>query len=274
MSNRFDHDSDDGGLPPDTRLESVEALRQAHRAALRTPTGKEQAPVSAAQPFRPVRRPPVALLCVLDDDGEDGEWLRIRVPRFLIGRTEGDLVLPHDDMISSRHLEISRRPEGQGHRWVLTDLGSTNGTFVRVTAALLRNGQELLLGGRRYQFQAQAGEAPSPPVQRGTQAWPAAAGAAAQAWLVELRPSGEGQRNPLARHEQWLGRDARQCALAINDPLLDPRHARIFHDDRGRWHLEGAGTVNGVWLRVRRVPVDGLCQFQMGEQRFLFKVSG
>jgi hypothetical protein len=36
----------------------------------------------------------MALLCVLDDSREDGEWIRIRADRPVIGRGKGDLVIP------------------------------------------------------------------------------------------------------------------------------------------------------------------------------------
>ena len=32
------------------------------------------------------------------------------------------------------------------------------------------------------------------------------------------------------------------------------------------------GSLNGLWLRVDRIPLDTSCQFRLGEQRFLFRV--
>src|SRR4051794_27294332 len=60
------------------------------------------------QPFRPTLRPPMALLNVLDDGCDTGEVLRIRTASFVIGRIEGDLIIPHDEGISGRHAEINR----------------------------------------------------------------------------------------------------------------------------------------------------------------------
>jgi FHA domain len=48
---------------------------------------------------------------------------------------------------------LDRRSAGR-FRWHLTDLQSTNGTFVRIGNALLRHQQELLIGSRRYRFDA------------------------------------------------------------------------------------------------------------------------
>jgi pSer/pThr/pTyr-binding forkhead associated (FHA) protein len=55
-----------------------------------------------------------------------GQRLYVKVPIVNIGRAEyNDLVVP-DDSVSSQHAKLTRR-EGV---WVLTDLGSTNGTLV------------------------------------------------------------------------------------------------------------------------------------------------
>jgi hypothetical protein len=64
----------------------------------------------------------------------------------LIGRARGcDLVLA-DDSVSRRHAMVVR----EGDRIILTDLGSTNGTFVngrRITQVEVQPGDRLRLGG-------------------------------------------------------------------------------------------------------------------------------
>lgn len=62
-----------------------------------------------------------------------------------IGRSGADLDVD-DRGASRRHARISRSASG---RWTVTDLGSTNGTFVngvRVRSAELRDGDEIRLG--------------------------------------------------------------------------------------------------------------------------------
>jgi pSer/pThr/pTyr-binding forkhead associated (FHA) protein len=55
-----------------------------------------------------------------------GQRLYVKVPIVNIGRADyNDLVVP-DDSVSSQHAKLTRR-EGV---WILTDLGSTNGTMV------------------------------------------------------------------------------------------------------------------------------------------------
>ncbi len=106
-----------------------------------------------AQPFRPLNRPPIAVVCLVDDGPGSGEWIRIRTESTVIGRDEGEIVIPHDSLISGRHAVIERRLEGPGWCWSVRDLGSRNGTLVRITERRqLTPGMEIAVGGGRYRF--------------------------------------------------------------------------------------------------------------------------
>ncbi len=113
----------------------------------------------SAVPFRPTVRSPVAVLTVLDDGKTDGESIRIRDHRFIIGRTEGDLRIPLDGRISARHVELTYQVVGGLHRWVVTDLQSTHGMFVRVSRTALADKAEFLVGNGRYRFDAPQADA-------------------------------------------------------------------------------------------------------------------
>ena len=65
------------------------------------PLASADARASAAS-YRPTLRPPMAVLTVFDDGKHEGEQIRLRGNRFIVGRTEGDLMIPHDGMISAR----------------------------------------------------------------------------------------------------------------------------------------------------------------------------
>jgi pSer/pThr/pTyr-binding forkhead associated (FHA) protein len=237
-------------------------------------------------PFRPVRRPPMAVLTVMDDGKEEGELVRIRSDKIVIGRTEGNILIPHDPLMSGRHAEISRVAEKGRYRWFLTDLQSTNGTYVRVTSALLKHGQEMLIGTRRYRFHAApqgaallgpGGATGGQPVAggapQGTQGWQNVSPNDLIPALIEVVPQGEGPRYLLSRPENWIGRDLGLCSVALaNDPMVSPRHARIHSDAKGRWFVENAGSVNGLWIRITRLPIDNAGQFQLGEQRFALRI--
>ena len=113
----------------------------------------------SAVPFRPTVRPPVAVLTVFDDGKTDGESIRIRDHRFIIGRTEGDLCIPLDGRMSARHVEITHQVVGGLHRWVVTDLQSTHGMFVRVSRTALADKAEFQVGNGRYRFDASHADA-------------------------------------------------------------------------------------------------------------------
>lgn len=276
-----------------TRLETdddIHAALQAKRAALAArlagsaPASPGPPPEPAAEPaapetpaFRPSQRPPIALLIVLDDGRDDGETIRIRGDRFVIGRSDGDLRIGHDAIMSARHAELSRAVGDAGPQWVLTDLDSTNGTFVRIGNALLKSGHEFILGRSRYRFDSgRADEAPAPPPNTpagATRSWIPERDAAGLPSLIELATANDGPRVPLTKSEYWIGRDARTCAIVPRgDPYVCPRHARVYRDEKNRWHLANHHSVNGVWLRVEKMQLDRGCQFLLGEQRFLFRI--
>ncbi len=240
-----------------------------------TPSAKEQ----AARPFRPTARPPVALLTVFDDGRTDGEIIRLREPRFLIGRTEGDLRIPLDARISARHLEITYQNVGGLHRWVVTDLQSTHGLLVRVSRTVLSDKTEFLVGGGRYRFDAPLAETLIP----SSDALPANAAGETHGWgdnpnpfrppaLSELLGAEIGNRTILVRDEYWIGSDANCQICRPEDPFCEPRHARLFRKSKPSWNIEHNKTPNGLWVRMPQLIVESTAHFQIGEQRFQIKI--
>jgi hypothetical protein len=220
---------------------------------------------------------PTPILTVYDDGSEDGESIRIRKEQFVIGRAEGDLVIPHDSQMSSRHAELRQTVVRDKLRWTLVDLKSTNGTYVRIGHAVLEHGQEFILGRSRFRFENPPAERsqPKPAGRQSTRPWQNPATNHAAPAVVELTADGSGPRVLLARPEIWLGKDAGYCQLAISaDPFVSARHARIRRDEEGRWILENNKSVNGVWLRIEQIAFKGTCRFLLGEQQFMVRVPG
>jgi pSer/pThr/pTyr-binding forkhead associated (FHA) protein len=253
---------------------------ESHRQTLpATPAPQPAIALNDAEPFHPLRRPPVALLTILDDyEDKEGEVRRIRGSSCVIGRREGDVIIPHDDAISGRHAELVRRGNDPFASWTLRDLGSSNGTFVRISKSVLAPDQELLIGARRYRFETAptADEEPPAPAYAGTRKLAAPRlgddGGRRFPMLLALDdPAGE-RRFRLNEAEHWVGRDANLCTIVIDDPMLSPRHARIFRDSHGRWHVENNRSLNGLWFRVTELPIGRSCQFLCGEQRFSVKI--
>jgi len=103
--------------------------------------------------------PSLHQVVLVDSSGER----RLEVRGVLvIGREAGDVLVP-DGMVSGRHLEL----DGTGPTLLVTDLGSSNGTFrgdERIGAAVaLHAGDELRFGGARLRVLSPAPTAAAPP---------------------------------------------------------------------------------------------------------------
>jgi FHA domain len=293
MPQKPDHNPQD--TVPDrssTVLETDEDIRQALLSGLKgqqqnvpveprpSPTfsSPTQNPGRPASPFRPTVRPPVPILTVFDDGKMDGETVRLREPKFIIGRTEGDLRFPLDGRMSSRHVEITHQVVGGLHRWVVTDLQSTHGMFVRVSKTALADKAEFLVGNGRYRFDAAQTERdvtvdqiPNDGVSSQTQGWAEGTTPFRPPALTELLGREIGNRVLLIKGEYWIGSDPSCQVCRPDDPFCESRHVRLFRGNKG-WHADHNKTQNGLWLRMAQITVDSTMQFQIGEQRFKLKV--
>jgi pSer/pThr/pTyr-binding forkhead associated (FHA) protein len=98
----------------------------------------------AAQPLWGSPNPGYTARAVqLFEGGGEGDVFPLRTGENLIGRLSGEVSFPQDGYVSSRHATITVH----GHDISVRDLGSANGTFVRVGgSATLANGDLLLMG--------------------------------------------------------------------------------------------------------------------------------
>jgi hypothetical protein len=79
----------------------------------------------------------------LFDGGMRGAAFPLREGDNLLGRETGDIVFPTDGFVSGRHAVLKAR----GERLVVRDVGSSNGTFLRLTnAVFVDNGDQFLVG--------------------------------------------------------------------------------------------------------------------------------
>lgn len=107
-----------------------------------------QTPYQPAQYQAPYPAPEPPRLPVIDIDGR--RYLLAATSTVLGRGSEADIVVD-DTGVSRRHLELRRTEHGV----IVTDLGSTNGTFVeghRITAATLVDGNTITLGRTRLLF--------------------------------------------------------------------------------------------------------------------------
>tara|TARA_R110002072_G_scaffold271038_2_gene430954 strand:+ start:65192 stop:66022 length:831 start_codon:yes stop_codon:yes gene_type:complete len=252
-----------------------EAAKTGRDKTTKKAVAKEQTGVT---PFKPLRRPPIAMLTLLDDGTSEGEVFRLREARTVIGREDADIRIPHDPLISSKHLEITRRAEGNTWRWFVKDLGSRNGTFFRVSKCRVRNQFEFLMGNCRYRLNVPDETAAEPEGERedvGTQGWSAISRetlALLSPHLVRFEGETEASSYPLS-DEIVIGSDSSLSKITVEDSLLNPEHARLIRQPNGMWKIEDLGSRNGTWMRIEESAVARACQFQLGEQRFVLRVS-
>lgn len=205
-----------------------------------------------------------------------------------IGRKYGGLLLD-DPLISSKHCQV----EARGTDWVLTDLGSTNGTMVDgrlVREVILRPGSEIQLGGTRLVLFVGAPE--EPVVAEEKAQGETSANQADIAWLldeelVELAGSGERTRTPAdvigqelrlppglnALVEVVAGQDTgkvfrftrgnvnvgrRNGEVPLSDGEVSRRHSVIEVFGRDMIFLRDLGSTNGTYHNGRRILVARL----------------
>lgn len=61
-----------------------------------------------------------------------------------MGRERGDILFPHDGYVSGSHAVIARA----NNRYFLNDLGSSNGTYVRIKGPVRLAHSDLVLAGQ------------------------------------------------------------------------------------------------------------------------------
>ncbi len=111
---------------------------------------KPKKPKAAAAPAGPApsrssdrKKAPEAWILAIDSGTRAGERLQL-VPEVHIGRSAQCELILDDDYISGMHAVLRHRSDGS---WILTDEGSTNGTYVnsiRITTPTIVTSRDVL----------------------------------------------------------------------------------------------------------------------------------
>jgi pSer/pThr/pTyr-binding forkhead associated (FHA) protein len=230
----------------------------------------------------PEMEPVLGRLVVLVEDGSEGKSFDLHGPQMDIGRLEGDIVLNDDPYVSPRHARLIWN-EG---RWVVRDLGSTNGVYARVQGATpLESGDLILLGLQVLQFQAvseaeRGSAAHRGAVQHGTKLF----GSRPVERLARLdQRTIEGVAGDVYyvfRDETFIGREVGDIVFT-HDPFLSRRHAvlRFQKDQRpnapAKFTVEDLGSSNGTYLGIRRdTPLSSGDRIRIGQHLFRLDVDG
>jgi pSer/pThr/pTyr-binding forkhead associated (FHA) protein/rRNA maturation endonuclease Nob1 len=211
-----------------------------------SPQADEQS--SLSHPVRPDGSSPS--LVVIGQDGSEGRVYSLANGQTDIGRSEGDIILPDDRFVCSRHARFIR----SGSKVSVQDLNSVNGVYKRVRGpSPLLSGDTLLLGLAvlRFEVLAPGEQILNSAVERGTQLFGTPSGPR-YARLSEKTVEGV-SRNVFVinREETILGREVGDIVFS-SDPFMSRRHAAITRNPNdGSFSVVDLGSSNGTFLRIR-----------------------
>jgi pSer/pThr/pTyr-binding forkhead associated (FHA) protein len=174
----------------------------------------------------------------------------------VVGRAAESGIVIDDDTVSASHARLEL--DAAGERLSLTDLGSSNGTFLngnRISSARAKAGDVLRFGTVEFRLAAGArGRA-----QRG---WLLSGrDAAGRALQFELRPHPANGSAGEAATTWRIGRDRDRVEFVIDDSSVSGTHAEIAYAPRQGLTLRDLGSTNGTKvdgkaLGSRTVPLD------------------
>ncbi len=191
-----------------------------------------------------------ARLVVITQDGTPGRTYEIAEAQVDIGREEGGILLPNDPYVSPRHARLKR----QVSQFIVKDLGSVNGIYVRLRSPeKLSHGDLVLVGLEvlRFEVVTDAERALGPALERGTQVFGSPA-TPRHGRLCQRTVEGVTRDvYSLYRDETIIGRESGDIVFT-SDPFMSRQHAAITRDPYdGSFVLRDLGSSNGTYLAIR-----------------------
>ncbi|HET8540921.1 MAG TPA: FHA domain-containing protein [Anaeromyxobacter sp.] len=182
-------------------------------------------------------------LTLVRSDGSPGTTYPLDRGDVVCGRTQGDLRLADDPTVSPRHVRFTR----DGGALRVQDLGSVNGTFVRLRAPRrVSVGEEIRVG--RQVLRLEPLPRPPGPAAGGVRPWGTPDRGARFRLSQLLEDGGLGEVFPLHDGENVLGREAGDVTFP-SDRYVSARHARI--EVRGdEITLADTASSNGTFVKL------------------------
>ncbi len=179
-----------------------------------------------------------------------------------VGRTEGDITFPEDRYQSPHHLTL----EGDGQQLVARDVGSLNGTYLRIREHALLPAGAMVIVGRQVLRLAKVAPAPPRVHEDGTVLCGSEARVAAWAVGQIMMSGGVREIHAISPPGLTLGR----AGCDVNFPLdsfISTQHVRLEPvDDAVR--VTDLKSSNGTWVRITRpIPVQHGQQLLVGKVR-------
>jgi pSer/pThr/pTyr-binding forkhead associated (FHA) protein/S1-C subfamily serine protease len=161
----------------------------------------------------------------------------------VLGRGRQCEIVLADDTVSSTHARLEVKV--QGPRLAVSDLNSSNGTFLngsRITNAQAQAGDVLRFGSAEFTLTAGGARALSGP----NLAWMLSGfDPSGRALQFELRPPAPNGR--AGQGVTWtIGRDRNRAQFVIDDDSVSGAHAEITYDARQGLMLRDLGSTNGT----------------------------
>ena len=227
---------------------------RAERDTVRQPGGQ----INLAQTAAPLSLQPLA----------GGRSFALEAGRTVVlGRgRQCELVLA-DDTVSSGHARLETKE--QGERVAVTDLNSSNGTFLngkRITSALAQVGDVLRFGNAEFKLTVGGARPASVP----NLAWMLSGfDPSGRALQFELRPPApNGKAQDAAT---WtIGRDHNRAQFVIDDDSVSGAHAEITYDARQGLMLRDLGSTNGTRVDGAALGADVIALSDAAGQEIAF----
>jgi pSer/pThr/pTyr-binding forkhead associated (FHA) protein len=185
------------------------------------------------------------LVLIRGDGGQTASYA-LGGREHIAGRDDGIILFPDDTTVSPKHANFYYQ-EG---RLLVRDLGSANGTFVRITAPVqLMTDDRFVCGEQLFIFEGGGSVEPQPDAT-GTYFY----GTPVTAWYFKLTQVLKGGK-PGAVHcarkpKVTIGREKADFSFP-DDRFMSHRHASVEVKDSLPW-LQDAGSRNGTFIRLRK----------------------
>lgn len=182
-------------------------------------------------------------LVAVRPDGVAGQSHPLDKAELLCGRTEGEIRVPEDGTVSPRHARFWF----EGGWLHVEDLGSVNGTFVRLHAPhRMAVGDEFRVG--RQLLRLEPLPRPPAPEEGAVRAWGAPDPGCRLRLAQLLEGGGLGEIFPLKPGENQLGREAGDVVFP-GDRYVSARHAKIEVRD-SEVTITDLGSSNGTFVKA------------------------
>jgi len=214
-------------------------------------------------------RDPLARLVSVNRDGSDGEVHSIVEESVDLGRSQGQLRFQDDPYLSDRHCRFSIK----NGEWIVQDMGSTNGVYIRISAPReLQDGDQLLLGKQVLRFELLSDEERdlTPAVEHGVLIF----GSPLRVpWCRIRQVTVAGVARDvyhLCRSKVTVGREDGDLVFP-DDEFMSRRHL-VLSQDGSTARVEDVGSSNGTYVRIRKAQrLSTGAMIRIGDQLLRFE---